>query len=305
MTPAAEAVPSLSVVIPTMGTRPDVLASAVERIAAEPCVTQIIVVGDSSIGGPATGDGRGVVSRVGSPGRGPNSSRQAGLDVATGEIVLFLDDDVLPDPGLAAGHAAHHRSTGGLVVVGYMPVVRDASGHYPTATAELYAREYERRVRRYEAEPNSILRNLWGGNVSMYRDDAVRVGVENAAHQGRRHEDQDFGFRCAAAGLHGLFDRELRAGHHYRRSRRAFLHDAWAQGYERALLRHNEPRSEWFVRGADQDEQGAADPVPTGALRSAEMVSLKAARRLQLWRGERRAHRVINQRQGSVWQRQS
>ncbi len=209
MTLGSDAELSVSVVIPTLGTRPDVLASTITRLSAEPCVRQIVVVGDSTLGHSLPADRRGVVSLMESPGIGPNASRQTGLDAAREEVVLFLDDDVLPDTGLATGHAAHHARAGSLVVVGYMPVVvGDAAGRYATATGELYALEYERRIRAYERNPDSILRNLWGGNLSLRRRDALRVGVENPAHPGRRHEDQDFGFRCAAAGLHGLFDRK-------------------------------------------------------------------------------------------------
>jgi glycosyltransferase involved in cell wall biosynthesis len=261
------------------------------------------VVGDSAFGQSLPGESLAVVSVIDAPGRGPNSSRQAGLEAASEEVVLFLDDDVLPDPGLAAGHAAHHARADRLVVVGYMPVAQVTPGRYATATGELYAREYERRVRSYEADPDSILRNLWGGNLSVRGRDALAVGVENMAHQGRRHEDQDFGIRCAAAGLLSLFDRQLRATHHYHRSRAAFLRDAWAQGYERAVLRHNQPGTEWFVRRTARGDEGRAEPVVDGALRSAELVSLKAARRLQLWRGSRRAHRDAGKREGHGWQR--
>lgn len=259
---------------------------------------QVVVVGGAATDRSLQGERQGLVASVDSPGRGPNASRQAGLDAASEEVVLFLDDDVLPDPGLATRHAAHHARGEGLVVLGYMPVARDANGRYATATAELYANEYERRVRSYEHAPDSILRNLWGGNVSLRREDGLGVGVENAEHPGRRHEDQDFGFRCAAAGLRGVFDRDLMASHHYRRSRGDFLSDAFAQGYERALLRHNEPGAEWFTRGTVRGEQGQAETVMPGAVRSAELLSLKAARRVQFWRGSRSGVRHTQQREG-------
>ncbi len=298
MAPGSDGAAPVSVVIPTQGERPEVLNLAIARLSAEPCVAEIIVVGSSTTGRPLPTDDPRVVSLHRSVGTGPSSSRQAGLEAASAQVVLFLDDDVLPDPGLATGHAAHHACAEDLVVLGYMPVVRDATGRYATATSELYGREYERRVRRYEADPWSVLQNLWGGNVSLRRPDALRVGVENTAHPGRRHEDQDFGFRCAAAALVGLFDRELGAAHHYRRSRGAFLRDAWAQGYERALLRQNEPRAEWFLRKAGGGDESRGRPTEDGALRGAELISLKAARRLQLWRGSRRARRDNNQPEG-------
>jgi hypothetical protein len=305
MAPGSDGAAPVSVVIPTQGTRPDILDVTIERLSDEPCVGQIIVVGSFAIKGSLRGEHQETVSFVASHGSCPNSSRQAGLEAASKEVVLFLDDDVLPNPGLAAAHSAHHARTEGLVVVGYMPVVRGADGRYATATAELYGLEYERRVTSYDDDPGSILRNLWGGNVSLSRRDAVRVGVENDAHPGRRHEDQDFGLRCAAAGLAGVFDRELRAAHHYQRSRSAFLRDARAQGYERALLRQNEPGSEWFARGTGSGTESHRGRMADGALRSAELLSLKAARRIQLWRGSRRAHRDATQQEGHRWRPQS
>jgi glycosyltransferase involved in cell wall biosynthesis len=305
MAPRSDTANPVSVVIPTQGMRPDILGVTIERLSEEPCVGQIIVVGNSAIDGSLARHDRETVSFVASRGGGPNSCRQAGLEVASEEVVLFLDDDVLPEDGLAAAHSAHHTRTQGLVVVGYMPVDRGANGRYATATAELYGLEYERRVTGYDDAPGSILRNLWGGNVSLSRRDALRVGVENKAHPGRRHEDQDFGIRCAAAGLEGLFDRELRATHLYRRSRGAFLRDAWAQGYERTVLRQNEPLSEWFVRGAGSAADSYGKNRTDGALRGAELISLKAARRLQLWRGSRRAHRETDRLEGHPWQHRS
>lgn len=303
MTVASDGLPAVSAVIPSLGRRPEVLGLTIERLTAEACVAQVLVVAGAGAPRPPLDARRGVVSVVEATGAGPNSSRQAGLDAAGGEVVLFLDDDVLPDPGLAAGHASHHARAEDLVVVGYMPVVCEAVGRYGTATAELYALEYERRVKRYEAEPDSILSNLWGGNISLRRIDALRVGVRNAAYPGRRHEDQDFGLRCASAGLHGLFDRDLRAAHHYSRSRRAFLEDAWSQGYERTMLRRNEPGSEWFLRGTGDAVTGRGGRTADRALRRAELASLRAARRMQLWRGSRRARRDADGLEEHAWQR--
>src|SRR5438094_10089133 len=48
-------------------------------------------------------------------------ARQTGVERATGDVVLLIDDDVIPTPGLAEGHLRHHAAER-LLVVGYMPV---------------------------------------------------------------------------------------------------------------------------------------------------------------------------------------
>jgi GT2 family glycosyltransferase len=50
--------------------------------------------------------------------RGLPAARNAGLEVATGEIVVFLDDDVLCEPGLLAAHVAAYRDQRVGAVVG-------------------------------------------------------------------------------------------------------------------------------------------------------------------------------------------
>jgi hypothetical protein len=99
----------------------------------------------------------------------------------------------------------------------------------------LYAEEYEGRCDEYERDPSLVLTTLWGGNLSLRREDALRVGLVSAFNQGY-HQDRDFGLRCMKAGLHGRFDRSLRAEHLHARSLPAFLGDARRQGAGRAQL---------------------------------------------------------------------
>src|SRR5215467_1543935 len=40
--------------------------------------------------------------------RGPAAARNAGVDRATGELIVFIDDDVVPEAGLLAEHARVH-----------------------------------------------------------------------------------------------------------------------------------------------------------------------------------------------------
>jgi glycosyltransferase involved in cell wall biosynthesis len=230
------------VVIPTGGRSPH-LARIVARLL-EDAAREVVVVDDR----PAAADGAPLplpaderVRTVITGGRGPAAARQAGTEQARGDIVLLLDHDVVPEPGLVAGHAARHAAAdGGLVVVGAMPVDLSAPAAGPAFPRVLYARDYERRVGAYE-RGGEVLTHLWAGNVSLRRADALAVGLVSPRYRGYRHEDQEFGLRCRAAGLRGMFAPELAARHLYERAPAAFFADARAQGREQLLLRNLYP----------------------------------------------------------------
>jgi glycosyltransferase involved in cell wall biosynthesis len=216
------------------------LPALLESLAGEPA-EEIIVVANGTPDGSmelledwARRDERLV------PVHSPTPSQMGALQVAgeraRGEVVLMLDDDVIPAPGLVEGHARHHASRAGLVVVGYMPIdlpeVR-RPGQFPS---DLYSRSYERACGEYERDPVSILRGLWAGNVSLRREDLLRVGMEPAGTlppESFYHHDRDFGLRCEESGLSGIFDRRLLARHEHQTSPETFLRHARDSGHNR------------------------------------------------------------------------
>src|SRR6478672_1172066 len=149
---------------------------------------------------------------------GKPAAVRRGVEAAVSDVVLILDDDVIPRPGLAAGHARHHAAGRGLVIVGYMPVARRSPRRRGEFGTELYDRAYDRVCAEYEADPDSILKGLWGGNVSLRREDALRMrfdGHEELSREYLRNEDRIFGLRCAALGLEAIFDRALIVEHRH------------------------------------------------------------------------------------------
>ncbi len=257
--PTEALAPTVSVVVPTAG-RSAALAEVVVAALADEAA-EVVVVDDRpeatlDLGLPA--DPR--VRTVTGPRAGPGPARQAGTEAATGEVVLLLDDDVVPAPGLVAGHAACHAARDGLVVVGAMPVDLGASEPRPRFPRALYAADYARRVAGWTADPTEVLERLWTGNVSLRRADALRVGLHDPAYRGYRHEDRDFGLRCRAAGLEGVFAPQLRAAHRYRRAPEAFFADARAQGAEQAQLARLHPDAA-VARSASELLAGVPAPL--------------------------------------------
>lgn len=229
--------PTVSVVIPTYK-RMELLPSVLPPLLADPATTEIIVVDDGGddgsfeyVAGLAAQDPRLKPLRIDNSGQ--TAAQTAGCEIAVGDVVFLLDDDVIPGPGLVSGHARHHAEAQGIVVLGYMPIELSDRRTSASFSTLLYAQEYERAVQCYLDDPGSILRGLWMGNLSLRRKDVWRIGLYNPSFGSIAdyyHVDRDFGLRCLKGGLTGVYDRGLRGRHVHTRSLTSFLRSARAQG---------------------------------------------------------------------------
>jgi glycosyltransferase involved in cell wall biosynthesis len=228
--------PSVSVVIPTCNRRSG-LPTVIDAIAADPHATEMIVVVDGCDDGSlqylqerAASDPR--IKPVWQENAGDRAARQRGVETATNDIVLLLDDDVVAGPDLARKHAERHAGHPNTVVVGYMPTTTRTPRRAGDYATHLYAEEYESRCKKYEADPGSILDHLWSGNISLPREAAVRISF-TAGESVSRHTDQDFGLRCKQAGMSAVFDRALASQHSHSRNLESFLAQARQYGLAR------------------------------------------------------------------------
>ena len=317
--------PILSVVMPTRGRRarlPEVLAPLLD----DPLISEIVVVVDGSYDGSvewlrdrAVDEPRLVpLSRERSG--GAQVARAEGVARVTGDVVLFLDDDVIADADLAAGHLARHESGEGMVVVGFMPVALPEHRRPGQFASYLYADEYLKRCADYEDHPEQILRTLWWGNVSMRRADAVAVGLVSDGFGDFYHEDKDFGLRCLAFGLRGVFDRTLRAQHLHARDIDAFIRDARSQGAGRVMLHRHHPDLIGDLDPADFADglplpaellvRGAGSPAVASASTAVLRTVAEASGRMGWYGIETLAGKIlrrVNQRAGaeSVWRNEA
>jgi hypothetical protein len=157
----------------------------------------------------------------------------------------------------------------------------------------LYAKQYARDCAAWEADPNTILLNLWGGFISMRRSNYIEVMETAHEFVDGYHYDLDFGARCLEVGLRARFDPSLRALHLYERSSAAFLRDARGSGRNRILIHRAHPAvlapvdPSFVERGLPPVGRAALAaimrfPLLFRALRAATVI----AGRLHLWRLE-------------------
>jgi glycosyltransferase involved in cell wall biosynthesis/GT2 family glycosyltransferase len=112
--------PLISVVIPTKD-RPDLLRRCLRAVLDQQTDVrfEVIVVNDAGCEVDSVVESDPRLTFVRAQGRGPATARNAGIARAAGEIVLFTDDDAVPQPGwLQAAAAALERSPNVLGVVG-------------------------------------------------------------------------------------------------------------------------------------------------------------------------------------------
>lgn len=282
---------TVSVVIPTYRRR-EQLPALLDALAGEGAAEVIVVVNGADDGSMALLEAR----AAGDPAlrpiyvetAGQLLALQTGVEAATGEVILLLDDDVIPEPGLVSGHAEHHGADSNLVLLGYMPVAIPhprRPGQYPI---DLYSRAYERVCGEYEDDPGTILSGLWAGNVSIRREDCIRVGLHSDEKRSagyEYHEDRDLGLRFQRAGLHGAFDRGLRARHLYERSPDSFLAVSRNSGASRARV-HREHADSIDPLPGDFFEQVVPQPgrlLVRLSRRSRLRAPIRALLRLLIW----------------------
>jgi glycosyltransferase involved in cell wall biosynthesis len=237
------ALPSISAVVPSYRRR-DALERFLRPLLAQP-VDEVVIAVDGSGDGSVEwleeqrrGDERIVVLDL--PHGGAGAARQAGVEAARGDVVLLLDDDLIVSPGFVEGHARHHAGLEPKLVLGYMPNDWQAVPKERRAIAWIYRYWYDVHCERYAREPEFILRSLWGGNLSMPREDVLRIRIDGLGLP-RGQDDREFGLRCLKAGIEPRFDRSLHAQHLYDRPLPAYRRDSRLQGECRRLLRDLHP----------------------------------------------------------------
>lgn len=255
---------SVSVVIPARCGR-DNLTLSLPRLtaAAAGCDgdVQVVVVNDGSTddtAAVAAAGGAQVVSLATS--RGIARARNAGLRVATGDVVLFLDSDMLVEPDFLAEHLRLHEAANDTVVAGgrrHMPPgVTDPAdagvlrGDSREALLDLYSYNLA-----CHAHPWSI---AYGCNVSVDRRLMERAAPDgfDESFVGWGIEDQEFAFRLARHGARWAYSRAASAAHlHHDRTMTAERFAGWKANLRRFVDKHDAASAmERLVPGMDPSQ---------------------------------------------------
>jgi GT2 family glycosyltransferase len=187
------------------------------------------------------------------PNQGPARGRNRALAEAQGDVILFLDDDVLPLPGLVDRHLAAHRADLDAVVIGPMlpPTDRELPAWLRWEAATLQ-KQYDA-IARGDYEPTP--RQFYTANASVRRTHALAIGGFDETF--KRAEDVEFAYRLADRGLHFRFLPEAAVIHDPMRTWDGWLEVAYQYGRHAVVFERDRGRNqlqlayqEWYERHA-------------------------------------------------------
>jgi glycosyltransferase involved in cell wall biosynthesis len=211
---------TVSVVVPTYNRR-DGLERLLRALAAQTYPAsdfEVVVVNDGSDDGTGA-----LLASLETPYRlrvleqanaGPAAARNAGVQHAEGRLIVFLDDDVEPVPGLLAAHVEAHGDADDLVVVGPMWPPRG----WPRS---VWVRWEERQIlKQYDAMARGLYsctpRQFFTGNASVGRARLLATGGFDPRF--KRAEDVELAFRLFAQGARFHFEPRAGVRHYASRS---------------------------------------------------------------------------------------
>jgi GT2 family glycosyltransferase len=200
--------PEISVVVPTYN-RLETLAPVLPTLLAQdlaPSEFEVLVCDSNSTDGTAEflakmHEEHPNVRHLPGAYSGRAAARNAGIDAAQGEVVLFNDSDIFASPDLLSQHLRHHRARRKIAVVGLEVQVKDYADY-------LHKRDHPSERGSLHKPTRKKLPWLYflTGNASVRREDLMRVGRFDESFTGYGHEDLELGYRLERAGVTILYE---------------------------------------------------------------------------------------------------
>jgi GT2 family glycosyltransferase len=233
--------PYVSVVVPTFNRRAS-LVRMLESLVQQTYPAdrfEVVVVDDGSTDGSAD-----AVRRLTLPYRltlmtqrnqGPAVARNLGVERARGELIVFLDDDVVATPQVLAEHVAAQGDEPNLVVTGPM----SPPGDWPRPAwvrweEEQLQEQYRAMLAgKYPCTP----RQFFSGNASLRRARFLEAGGFDQVF--KRAEDLELAYRLARRGASFTFNPRAEVLHYASRSFESWCRIPYQYGRYEVSMQHD------------------------------------------------------------------
>lgn len=192
---------------------------------------------------------------------GRSRARNSGICKATGEIVIFLDDDRIPGLGFVEKHVKRHEK-GGCAVIGERkelsyPEEMLKKLYYSGFTSAIFTRIEQDASKESNGLIKRIGRRIFGellecvtfttGNSSVLKLDLLKVGMFDENFSGWGVEDMDLGYRLIKSGVKIIRDYSIANYHLIHPIDRAKQNEEYWRNLNYFLNKIQEDRTTAFV----------------------------------------------------------
>lgn len=194
----------VSIAIPTFD-RGTILVETIRLLLdLDPAAAEILVIDQTLAPPPAVESAltrwneSGAIRWIRLPSPSIPHAMNVGLMAAASPLVLFLDDDIVPDGRLVGAHAAAHGNGVWAVVGQVLQPGEEPQHHHETTLHRGVLRDLEFR---FNHDDEADVQNVMAGNLSVVRSEALAAGGfdENFIGAAYRFET-DFARRLLASG---------------------------------------------------------------------------------------------------------
>ena len=168
------------------------------------------------------------------PNQGRAAARNAGIHAASGELLVFLDDDMEPTSKLLEAHLQAHATASHLAVIGAVPICNDPA--LPPVSAYIATKFNQHLLRLAQPGYPFKLRDFYSGNFSIRRNVLLDVGLFDEVFKLYGNEDLELSLRLARAGVRIVYSSEALAHQHNTKDFAGHACDNIAKGRTAVLL---------------------------------------------------------------------
>lgn len=177
------------------------------------------------------------------PNQGVAVARNSGVRHATGDLILFIDDDVVPAPQLIAEHVRIHTAhADDVIVLGPMLTPEDFHmSRWVRWEQAMLTKQYEAMcIGKYA--PSA--RQFYTGNTSLARAHLLASGGFDENF--RRAEDVELAYRLAERGLQFVFNPTAIGYHYAERSFRSWMEIPYVYGRNDVIFTRDKQQN-WLL----------------------------------------------------------
>jgi GT2 family glycosyltransferase len=237
--------PSASIIIPTHQRREALhraLLALGEQTAGAASYEVIVSVDGSSDGSEkmvASFDAPYELRVTAGPARGRGAACNSAIELARGEVLIILDDDMQPAPGFVERHLSHHPPASQLCVMGAVPIELDGSSPH----AARYVRDKFNAHLAQLATPGHefVPRDFYSGNASLRTETMRAINGFSESFTVYGNEDIDLSLRLQATGVQLAYDPDALARQEYDKDLAALIGDTTAKGRTTVQLARSHP----------------------------------------------------------------